>query len=258
MTLAGDGCELNIGKLTEIISQQSRVPVLDRHGYIRTLPHDSQTQLAHYIAVDDHRVSNLKRYCIGQMFSTTSVISPPQKPTTELALDIVTPSPSRQADAEVIITFSRILQDCQLLPVVLQASHHLLIKAVLVYCGVPEDQQSKACHQLRKKITQHREGRNSIDLSFDFNRPQEQLLTLMSASGELRGVKSYFNGLTDWDGNVASQADQAFNELNEIISQAEEMGLQCPVFISMNTCLERYDSYSGFVFRFACQNLKFT
>ena len=239
-------------KVLNVISTTSpEILFLDKHGTTAVLWSDSHTPLARHIAT--YNIHELKRYCINQIYKTGSIGSPPE-PTTELAFDIVTQmttqtQTSRDADAEVIVTFSKILQDCQL-PVMLLVSHHLLIKAVFVYCGVPDDQQSMACHQLRAEFQRMETNRcqfNPANLTFACNnQPLDQLLALISARGDLQDVKSYLTKRPGWEG------DAAFTELEEIISEAE--GLQCPIFISMNTCLELYDSHSGFVFRFTCQN----
>ena len=243
-------------KLLNVLSSKSSREILfaDQYGTTAILWADSYTPLARHITT--YNIAELKRYCINQIYKASSIGNPPE-PTTELAFDIVTPSASRQADAEVIVTFSKILQECQL-PVVLQVSHHLLVKAILEYCGVPEEEQSMACHQLTQKIKNIEadlERYNPIDLTFTRNQTApDQLLSLFSARGELRAVQSYLIGLPDWQGDIALLAEQAFTELDEIINQAKSHGLHCPVYISVNTCLERYDSHSGFLFRFICQN----
>ena len=80
---------------------------------------------------------------------------------------------------------------------------------------------------------------------------REELLSLLSACwGNLNGVKSHLKNLPGWEGEVASLADKAFDELEEIIGQAK---LSCPVFLYLNSGLELYNSHSGFVFDFICQ-----
>ena len=237
-------------KLLDVMPAKSpEILFADQHGTTAVLWSDSHTPLARHIAT--YNIQELKRYCINQIYKTGSIGSPPE-PTTELAFDIVTQSASPQADANVIATFSKILQDCPFtpLPVFLQVSHHLLVEAILVYCGVPVDQQSTACNVLIRKLGDKEACR---DL-FTFTRPLDQLLALISARGDLQDVKLYLTNLPSWEGDAALLAEQAFTELEEIISQSKALGLQCPVFISVNTCLELYDSHSGFVFRFTCQN----
>ena len=139
-------------KLLDVIPTKSqKILFADQHGTTAVLWSDSHTPLVRHIATCN--INTLTRYCINQVYVKGSIGYPPE-PTTELAFDIVTPSASRDADAKVIATFSRILQDCPFnpLPVFLQVSHHLLVEAILVYCGVPVDQQSTACHELTRKL----------------------------------------------------------------------------------------------------------
>ena len=194
------------------------------------------------------------------------------KPQTGLAFDIVTHSVSHQADAEVLVNCAKVLQDCQL-PVVLQISHHLLLKAVLVHCQVPEDAHSETCFEVKRKLVERYSylfgGTLNIIQRFIPLQPytplMKQLLNLIDVTGSLEEVKSHListdvdpshlSALSIFGSNskAAEMANHAFNELEQIITIAKRIGLSSSIFVCLDVGLENYYTHSGFVFRFITQ-----
>ena len=240
--------------LVKVLARKSRqLSSIDEHGTTAVYWNDSYTPLALHIAI--YSINNLKRYSVNQVYKPSD-IGGPHDHETDLAFDIVTPTACRKSDAEVLNNFSKVFQDCQL-PVILKVNHHLLLKALFLFFGVPEDEQSNACDELRQKLENiEKKMDHLIEVQWSFtcqSQTREELLSLLSAWGNLNDVKSHLKNLPGWEGEVASLADKAFDELEEIIGQAK---LSCPVFLCLNTGLELYNSHSGFIFDFICQHEK--
>ena len=249
-----------LDKLTDTLSQQPRVQLMDRHGSIVTLPYDSHSPLARFITTEN--VSHLKRYSVDQVFDKHVKVVKGFPPTSnlELAFDIVTPFASSKEDAQVMTTLSNVFYDCGL-PVILQISHHSLLEAILVHCQVPEEERSKACHELTTKYEYIYQSADYLVKNFvtTFSCPSmENLLKFVEVSGKISDVKSYLMGLPGWGSESVLLANQAFKNLKKIIAfltkHNNKMGRHIPIVISVITAMENYDTHSGLVFRFICQS----
>jgi len=131
-------CE-ELRKLSVILENETSRAFIDYNGTLAVLPVNSYTSFAHHIA--SYGLIELKRFCIQQVYQREfHTGEPPEPSNTELALDIVSEPSStsktlRQADAEVIKVFERVLlKDYRLAYIELQLNHRLLIEAVLIYC----------------------------------------------------------------------------------------------------------------------------
>ena len=152
-------CKLTIQTptLAPKVQEQSRLQVLtqvqlmNHAGGIVTLPVDLQSPFARFVSRSS--ISWLKRYAVDVVFNERKLVGLHPKLIPELAFDIVTPSPSSIfSDAEVLSTFSDVLHDSRLRlnrPIILQLSHHLLLKAVLIHCGIPEEKRLDLCQILK-------------------------------------------------------------------------------------------------------------
>ena len=248
-----------------IVHDQSRsqgfaqVQLMNFAGGIVTLPVELQTPFARFISRSN--ISWLKRYCIDVVYSERKLVGLHPRSSPELAFDIVTPSPgSVLTDAEVLSTFSDVFYDFRLRlnrPVVLQLSHHLLLKAVLIHCGIPEEKRSDLCQilktlsksegQLQSRTAKLAIPRQSIDM----------LVSLLQLEGSLTKITSSLTSLLNRKGEAASLAKQALYELDAIIAIAEHMGQKSSISIRLNVALSSYATHSGFVFRFVCQSKRY-
>lgn len=235
----------------------SPVQLMNQAGSIVTLPADMHTPFARYISRAN--VSWLKRYSIDQAYNDRRLVSSHPKSSTELAFDIVTPSPSSiLADAEVIATLSEVLHDPRLRfnrPIVLLLGHHLLLRAALIHCGIPQDKHSELCHALQ--------SRSKSDNGLIYTRAAklavprqsiDMLTNLLELEGNISKLSASLTNLTSRKGEAASLAKQALHELDAIASHAECMGLKCNLVCRVDGALHSYDAYSGIVFRFVCQS----
>lgn len=264
MSIKEDYTSIGLKELATVLENDSSRSFVDKHGTLAVLPVDSHTSFARHAA--SYNTKELKRYCVNQVYNDHNV-GPPPEPSALLAFDVVTSSPSslRQADVEVIQVIDKILQDLPLPSYVLQLNHHLLVKAVLSYFKVPENQHSKACSLLEVKLRNIRNECWNVFMITENEQlnalftPEslELVLKLFRMWGNLSEIKSYILSLPDWtdESEAASLVKVAFDELEEIINHQESCSV-CPIFINLSIGLEKYKTHSGFLFNFIHQSSK--
>ncbi len=240
-------------------TQQSQVLLMNHAGSIVTLPADLQTPFARFISRSN--ITWLKRYSVDYVYSERKLVGLHPKSSPEMVFDIVTPSPSSVlADAEVLATVSDVFCDPHLRinrPIMLQLGHHLLLKASLIHCGIPEDKRLELCNILktRSKSEGHIMSRTA-KLAIP-RQSIDMLLNLLELEGSVAKVTAALTNLSSRKGEAASLVKQALHELDAIASHAEYMGLCNPFGVRVDIALQHYSTHSGMVFRFVCQsNLK--
>lgn len=227
--------------------------------YYQTLAADLQTPFARFISRSN--ITCLKRYCIDYVYSERKLVGLHPKSSPELVFDIVTPTPSSAlADAEVLATISDVFCDHRLKverKITLQLGHHLLLKAVLIHCGVPEEKRSELCHILKSRSKSEGQVQNKTAKLGIARQSVDMLLNLLELEGSVGKVTAALTNLSSRKGEAAALAKQALQELDAIVIHAECMGLRNSIGIRIDTALQNYNTHSGMVFRFVCQtNLK--
>lgn len=228
---------------------------MNQAGGVVTLPTDLQTPFARFLSRST--ITWLKRYSMDYVYNERKLVGLHPKCSLELAFDIVTPFPaSVLSDAEVLATISDVLNDCSLRTsrtIVLHLGHHLLLKAVLIHCGIPEDKRSELCHILKSRSKSEAQiqsrtaklaiPRHSIDMFLNF----------LDLEGSVAKLSAALTNLSSRKGEAASLAKQAIHELETIAVHAENMGLKSAFSIRIDIALPTYTTHSGMVFRFVCQ-----
>lgn len=234
---------------------------MNHAGSIVTLPADLQTPFARFISRSN--ITWLKRYSVDYVYSERKLVGLHPKSSPEMVFDIVTPSPSSVlADAEVLATVSDVFRDLGRdlrinRPIMLQLGHHLLLKAILIHCGVPEDKRLELCHILKTRSKPEGHILNRTAKLAIPRQSIDMLLNLLELEGSVAKVTAALTNLSSRKGEAASLTKQALHELDAIASHAEYMGLCNPFGIRVDTALQHYSTHSGMVFRFVCQsNLK--
>lgn len=233
-----------------------QVQLMNHAGGIVTLPTDLQTPFARYISRSN--VMWMKRYSVDQVYFERKLVGLHPKVNTELAFDIVAPSPgSFLADAEVLATLSDIFRDPRLKitrTISLQMGHLLLLKAVLIYCGIPEEKRADLCKVLKLRSKSDGQIFSRVAGLAIPRQSLEVLLNLLELEGSVSKVIAALTNVVSRKGDAASSAKQALHELDVIITHAEHMGLRLQVKVRIDIALEYYTSYSGMVFQFVSQS----
>lgn len=237
----------------------SQVLLMNHAGSIVTLAADLQTPFARFISRSN--ITWLKRYCTDYVYSERKLVGLHPKSSPEFVFDIVTPTPSSAlADAEVLATISDVFCDQRLKierKITLQLGHHLLLKAVLIHCGIPEDKRPELCQILKSRSKSEGQVQNKIAKLAISRQSVDMLLNLLELEGSIPKVTAALTNLSSRKGEAACLAKQALHELDAIVTHAECMGLRNSFSIRIDTALQNYNTYSGMVFRFVCQtNLK--
>ena len=231
---------------------------MNHAGSIVTLSADLQTPFARFISRSN--ITWLKRYSIDNVYSERKLVGLHPKSSTEMVFDIVTPAPSSVlADAEVLATVSDVFCDHRLRInrlIMIELGHHLLLKAILIHCGIPEDKRLELCHILKTRSKPEGLLNRTAKLAIP-RQSVDMLLNLLEVEGSVVKVLAALTNLISRKGEAASLAKQALHELDAISTHAEYMGLSNPYRIRIDTALQNYSTHSGMVFRFVCQsNLK--
>lgn len=232
---------------------------MNHAGSIVTLPMDLQVPFARFISRSN--VTWLKRYSIDYVFSERKLVGLHPKSSPELVFDIVTPSPaSVLSDAEVLATLSDVLCDIRIRfirPIVLQLGHHLLLKAVLIHCGIPEEKRTEICHILKTRSKSEGQFYGRVTKLAIPRQSVDMVLNFLEIQGNVAKVTAALTNISNRKGEAATLVKQALSEIDSIITHAESMGLKNTVCIRLDTALQNCTTYSGMVFRFVCQsNLK--
>lgn len=237
----------------------SQVQLMIHAGGVVTLPADLFTPFARYVSRTN--ATWLKRYSIDQVYSERKLGCLHPKTSPELAFDIVTPSPaSVLTDAEVLATMSDVLHDTRLRinrPVTLQLGHHLLLKAVLIHCGIPEEKRFELCNILKSRFTRLKSDGQMHSRTAKLAIPRQSLdmlSNLLELEGTVVKLTASLTSMLSRKGEVASLAKQALHELDAIAIHAEHMGLKSTICVRIDVALQFYASHSGMVFRFVCQS----
>jgi ATP phosphoribosyltransferase regulatory subunit HisZ len=140
-----------------------------------------------------------------------------------------------------LVTISDVFSDQRLKierKITLELGHHLLLKGVLIHCGIPEDKRSELCHILKTRSKSEGQIQNKTAKLAISRQSIDMLLNLLESR----------------KGEAASLAKQALHELDAIATHAECMGLRNTYSIRIDTALQNYTTHWGMVFRFVCRS----
>ncbi|XP_023974159.1 eIF-2-alpha kinase GCN2 isoform X4 [Physeter macrocephalus] len=129
---------------------------MDHSGMLVMLPFDLRVPFARYVARNN--ILNLKRYCIERVFRPRKLDRFHPKELLECAFDIVTSTTnSSLPTAEIIYTIYEIIQEFPALQernYSIYLNHTMLLKAILLHCGIPEDKLSQVYVILYDAVTE--------------------------------------------------------------------------------------------------------
>ena len=181
-------------------------------------------------------ISSLRRYSIDRVYRENRLYGLHPRELTACAFDIVTATTaSLIPDAEVLHIVCEIVQEfpeLQARNYYLRINHVSLLKAILIYCGVPDDLHQEVytilsdtkAEKLRKLQIQTRLC--SLSLT---EQTVESLYSLVQVEKPFGQVASMLRKITKTKGLAGSLARKGLHEMEAIIDHAEILGCKLEV-----------------------------
>ncbi|XP_053685295.1 eIF-2-alpha kinase GCN2 isoform X2 [Sabethes cyaneus] len=225
---------------TQSTARDDTVKLLTHSGSIVTLPDDLRTPLIRYVALQGIKFKRL--YAVGRVYREKKAFNFHPKQVHECAFDIVTPyRGSLLVDAEIIFIAHDIMRELEMLDqqrgIFFRINHISLLRAMLVYCNVPE-KKYKELFELMLDFLDKKISRFQLEASVNSQITQlgvnintgflnEALLIQLS----LEQVDGFLRTLTRGKGEAAKEAKVAHRELETVVSLVQSMGVQCPIYV---------------------------
>ncbi|XP_036152843.1 eIF-2-alpha kinase GCN2 isoform X2 [Myotis myotis] len=217
---------------------------MDHSGMLVMLPFDLRVPFARYVARNN--ILNLKRYCIERVFRPRKLDRFHPKELLECAFDIVTSTTnSSLPTAEVIYTIYEIIQEFPALQernYSIYLNHTMLLKAVLLHCGIPEDKLSQVYiilyDAVTEKLTRREVEAKFCNLSLSPN-SLCRLYKFIEQKGDLQDLTPTINSLIKQKTGVAQLVKYGLKDLEEVVGLLKKLGIKLQV-----------QQHSGIIFQF--------
>ncbi|XP_040082891.1 eIF-2-alpha kinase GCN2 isoform X3 [Oryx dammah] len=227
---------------------------MDHSGMLVMLPFDLRVPFARYVARNN--ILNLKRYCIERVFRPRKLDRFHPKELLECAFDIVTSTTnSSLPTAEIIYTIYEIIQEFPALQernYSIYLNHTMLLKAILLYCGIPEDKLSQVYvilyDAVTEKLTRREVGAKFCNLSLSSN-SLCRLYKFIEQKGELQDLTPTINSLIKQKTGVAQLVKYGLKDLEEVVGLLKKLGIKLQVLINLGL-VYKVQQHSGIIFQF--------
>ncbi|XP_074184018.1 eIF-2-alpha kinase GCN2 isoform X2 [Rhinolophus sinicus] len=227
---------------------------MDHSGMLVTLPFDLRVPFARYVARNN--ISNLKRYCIERVFRPRKLDRFHPKELLECAFDIVTSTTnSSLPTAEIIYTIYEIIQEFPALQernYSIYLNHTMLLKAILLHCGIPEDKLSQVYvilyDAVTEKLTRREVEAKFCNLSLSPN-SLSRLYKFIEQKGDLQDLTPTMNSLIKQKTGVAQLVKYGLKDLEEVVGLLKKLGIKLQVLINLGL-VYKVQQHSGIVFQF--------
>ncbi|KAM7159039.1 eIF-2-alpha kinase GCN2 isoform 2-T2 [Molossus nigricans] len=227
---------------------------MDHSGMLVMLPFDLRVPFARYVARNN--ILNLKRYCIERVFRPRKLDRFHPKELLECAFDIVTSTTnSSLPTAEVIYTIYEIIQEFPALQernYRIYLNHTMLLKAILLHCGIPEDKLSQVYiilyDAVTEKLTRREVEAKFCNLSLSPN-SLCRLYKFIEQKGDLQDLTSTINSLIKQKIGVAQLVKYGLKDLEEVVGLLKKFGIKLQVLINLGL-VYKVQQHSGIIFQF--------
>uniref|UniRef100_A0A7N5JDF9 eIF-2-alpha kinase GCN2 n=1 Tax=Ailuropoda melanoleuca TaxID=9646 RepID=A0A7N5JDF9_AILME len=227
---------------------------MDHSGMLVMLPFDLRIPFARYVARNN--ILNLKRYCIERVFRPRKLDRFHPKELLECAFDIVTSTTnSSLPTAEVIYTICEIIQEFPALQernYSIYLNHTMLLKAILLHCGIPEDKLSQVCvilyDAVTEKLTRREVEAKFYNLSLSSN-SLCRLYKFIEQKGDLQDLTPAINSLIKQKTGVAQLVKYGLKDLEEIVGLLKKLGIKLQVLINLGL-VYKVQQHNGVIFQF--------
>uniref|UniRef100_A0ABI7YGL3 non-specific serine/threonine protein kinase n=2 Tax=Felis catus TaxID=9685 RepID=A0ABI7YGL3_FELCA len=227
---------------------------MDHSGMLVMLPFDLRVPFARYVARNN--ILNLKRYCIERVFRPRKLDRFHPKELLECAFDIVTSTTnSSLPTAEIIYTICEIIQEFPALQernYSIYLNHTMLLKAILLHCGIPEDKLSQVYvilyDAVTEKLTRTEVEAKFCNLSLSSN-SLYRLYKFIEQKGDLQDLTPAINSLIKQKTGVAQLVKYGLKDLEEIVGLLKKFGIKLQVLINLGL-VYKVQQHNGVIFQF--------
>ncbi|XP_019500397.1 PREDICTED: eIF-2-alpha kinase GCN2 [Hipposideros armiger] len=227
---------------------------MDHSGMLVMLPFDLRVPFARYVARNN--ILNLKRYCIERVFRPRKLDRFHPKELLECAFDIVTSTTnSSLPTAEIIYTIYEIIQEFPALQernYSIYLNHTMLLKAILLHCGIPEDKLSQVYiilyDAVTEKLTRREVEAKFCNLSLSPN-SLCRLYKFIEQKGDLQDLTPTINSLIKQKTGIAQLVKYGLKDLEEVVGLLKKLGIKLQVLINLGL-VYKVQQHSGIVFQF--------
>ncbi|XP_042543483.1 eIF-2-alpha kinase GCN2 isoform X1 [Dipodomys spectabilis] len=238
----------------QIYEHNEAAVFMDHSGMLVMLPFDLRVPFARYVARNN--ILNLKRYCIERVFRPRKLDRFHPKELLECAFDIVTSTTnSSLPTAETIYTIYEIIQEFSALQernYSIYLNHTMILKAVLLHCGIPEDKLSQVyvilCDAVTEKLTRREVEAKFCNLSLPSN-SLCRLYKFIEQKGDLQDVMPMINSLIKQKTGVAALVKYGLKDLEEVIGLLKKFGIKLQVLVNLGL-VYKVQQHSGIIFQF--------
>ncbi|XP_004422047.1 PREDICTED: eukaryotic translation initiation factor 2-alpha kinase 4 [Ceratotherium simum simum] len=227
---------------------------MDHSGMLVMLPFDLRVPFARYVARNN--ILNLKRYCIERVFRPRKLDRYHPKELLECAFDIVTSTTnSSLPTAEIIYTIYEIIQEFPALQernYNIYLNHTMLLKAILLHCGIPEDKLSQVYvilyDAVTEKLTRREVEAKFCNLSLSSN-SLCRLYKFIEQKGDLQDLTPTINSLIKQKTGVAPLVKYGLKDLEDVVGLLKKLGIKLQVLINLGL-VYKVQQHNGIIFQF--------
>ncbi|XP_060031085.1 eIF-2-alpha kinase GCN2 isoform X2 [Erinaceus europaeus] len=227
---------------------------MDHSGMLVMLPFDLRIPFARYVARNN--ILNLKRYCIERVFRPRKLDRFHPKELLECAFDIVTSTTNISLPtAETIYTIYEIIQEFPALQeknYSIYLNHTMLLKAILLHCGIPEDKLSQVYvilyDAVTEKLTRREVEAKFCNLSLSSN-SLCRLYKFIELKGDLQDLTPTINLLIKQKTGVSQLAKYGLKDLEEVAGLLRKLGIKLQVLVNLGL-VYKVHQHNGIIFQF--------
>ncbi|XP_026643675.1 eIF-2-alpha kinase GCN2 isoform X2 [Microtus ochrogaster] len=238
----------------QIYEHNEAAVFMDHSGMLVMLPFDLRVPFARYVARNN--IPNLKRYCIERVFRPRKLDRFHPKELLECAFDIVTSTTnSSLPTAETIYTIYEIIQEFPALQernYSIYLNHTMLLKAILLHCGIPEDKLSQVYiilyDAVTEKLTRREVEAKFCNLSLSSN-SLCRLYKFIEQKGDLQDLTPTINSLIKQKTGVAQLVKYGLKDLEEVVGLLKKLGVKLQVSINLGL-VYKVQQHTGIIFQF--------
>ncbi|XP_003503470.1 eIF-2-alpha kinase GCN2 isoform X1 [Cricetulus griseus] len=238
----------------QIYEHNEAAVFMDHSGMLVMLPFDLRVPFARYVARNN--ILNLKRYCIERVFRPRKLDRFHPKELLECAFDIVTSTTnSSLPTAETIYTICEIIQEFPTLQernYSIHLNHTVLLKAILLHCGIPEDKLSQVYvilyDAVTEKLTRREVEAKFCNLSLSSN-SLCRLYKFIEQKGDLQDLTPTINSLIKQKTGVAQLVKYSLKDLEEVVGLLKKLGVKLQVSINLGL-VYKVQQHTGIIFQF--------